>query len=280
MVIRWECNQCGWTVWSASREKTVHESKSHLVDHCRERIVQTDSWILWNCPYCEQKVHARDFSQACEECAEHLFSHSQSSMESGVHVAEEIDGTGSVLVLSALGSTGANNARKHFLSPADVVVFVTARPTPRLRFVRDELGELPSDTVVITSQGPSIDDLSGVDPSSLTVEVIGSGEMSDLSALGVTISRAIDGSVPAGGKISFEFDILPDLITTFSLQRVFQFLHILTARVKKEDALSHFYLDPGNHSQSSINILRQIFDLCLTVKKDVFVSEPQAGRDE
>lgn len=277
MVIRWECNQCGWTVWSASREKTVHESKSHLVDHCREQIVQTDSWILWNCPYCEQKAHGRDLSQACEECAEHLFSHSQSSMESGVHVAEEIDGTGSVLVLSGPESTGATNARKHFLSPADVMVFVTARPTRRLQFVRDELGELLSNTVVVTSQGQPVEDLSGVDPSSLTVEVIGSGEMSDLSAFGVTISRVIDGSVPAGAWISFEFDILPDLLSTFSLQQVFQFLHILTASLEREDALLHVYIDPGNHSQSNINILTQIFDLCLTAEKDVFVSGSEAG---
>jgi hypothetical protein len=280
MVYRWQCRSCDWTTWSTSREQTEQEAKSHLVGHYRDKLSKSSLGIQWTCPYCEQVGQSGDRSEGIERYADHLFSHAESLIEPDVHVAEEFHGTGSVLVLSALETAGADNARKHFLSPGDILMFVTTRPQRRIRLVRDELGEWPSLVVVVTSQEKPLDGLSGVDPSSLPLEVVQIDGTASLSTLGQTLSRVLQEHEQSEGKISFEFDILSELLTTFDLQQVFRFLHVLTARLEKANALSHFFANPGVQSESSINVLDPVFDIKLTAEDRVFTSEPTVRSPE
>lgn len=273
MVHRWRCRDCGWTAWSASRERTEREVKSHLISRYGDRVSQGSFGVEWTCAYCDEEVQTHDVSEGFERYRDHLFSHNESLLESDVHVADDINGTGSILVLSELEGTGADNARKHFLSPGDILLFVTTRPQRRIRFVQDKLEELPSSMVVITSRKDPLDGLSGGDPSSLPVEVVRPDGTMGLSTLGQTISRVVDRHEQMEGKISFEFDILSELITTFDLQQVFKFLHVLTARLEDANALSHFYANPSARSESSINVLDEVFDMRLTAEGAVFTSK-------
>jgi len=273
MVHRWRCRDCGWTTWSASQERTEREVNSHIVSRYGDRISKGSFGVEWTCAYCDEEVQTHDASEGFERYRDHLFSHNESLLESDVHVADDINGTGSILVLSELEGTGADNAQKHFLSPGDILLFVTTRPQRRIRFVQDELEELPSSMVVITSREDPLDGLAGGDPLSLPVEVVRPDGTVGLSTPGQTISRVVDRHEQMRGKISFEFDILSELITTFDLQQVFKFLHVLTARLEDANALSHFYANPDAWAESSINILDEVFDMRLTAEEAVFMSD-------
>lgn len=279
MVHRWQCRHCDWTTWSASREQTAQEVKSHLVTHYTDGLSRSDFGVQWTCPHCDQEGNLNDTSEGIAQYRDHLFSHAESLMESGVHVAEDIGGSGSVLVQASREGPGATNARKHFLSPGDILLFVTARPKHRLRLVRDDLGEWPAWTVVMTSQADPLDGLSRGDQS-LPVEVIQLDGATNLPKLGQRTSQVLDEYEQTDGKISFEFDILADLIRTFDLQQVFKFLHILTARLEEATALSHFHVDARDVPDSSLNVLEQVFDIRLTAKDRVFTSEPRVPPDE
>jgi len=272
MVHRWRCRSCGWTAWSASRASAAQEIKSHLVTHYRDTVSQGSFGIQWTCPYCDDEQQTHDKDEGFGRYKDHLFSHTKSLMETEVHVAEDINGTGSVLVLSSLEGTGAGNARKHFLSPGDIMVFVTTRPERRLRLVQEQIGKLPSWTVIITSRENPLEGLHGADAASLPVEIVHLDGSIGLGTLGRTVSGVLDKQEGKAGKISFEFDILSELIETFDLQQVFKFLHVLTSRLEDADALSHFYANPDVRSESSINVLDQVFDMRLTAKGDVFTS--------
>lgn len=273
MVYRWECRHCDWVTWTASRHGTLEEGKSHLVSHHQSEISRSSFGVEWNCPYCDQSGRTQDASDGVERFRNHLFGHAESLVESDKHVAEDIDGTGSILVLSALEATGAENARKHFLSAGDVVIFVTPRPAERIRLVVDELGDLPSKIVVVTTVEDPFEDLSR-DPSKLPVEAVQIGGTNDLATLGQKISKILGEYETTAGKISFEFDVLSDLVRTFDLQQVFEFLHVLIARLEDARALSHFYASPRRQSEATVNVLTQLFDLKLTTNENVFVSEP------
>jgi len=272
MVHRWRCRDCSWTAWSATRETTAREVKSHLVTHYGDTVSQGGFGIQWSCTYCDEEYQTHDKRDGYEQYKDHLFTHVESLMEADVHVADDVKGTGSILVLAAPEGAGADNARKHFLSPADIMVFVTTRPEQRLRLVREELGQLPSRTVVITSRENPLEGLQGAEPDTLPIDVVHLEGTIGLSMLGKTISRVLDDHEGIEGKISFEFDILSELITTFDLQQVFKFLHVLTTRLEDADALAHFYANPDARSESSINVLDQIFDMRLTAEGNVFTS--------
>jgi len=274
MVRRWRCRHCDFTVWSAGRERTVEQAKTHLVSHYRDEISKTDFGVEWSCPYCEQQGRTHDQSQGYEKYTNHLFSHAEALLESGVHVADDVDGTGSVLVLSDLDGPGAENARIHFLSPCEIAIFVTTRPADRIRLLRDKLEEWPAWTVLLTTREAPLGGVAGTDLSSLPIDVVQLDSGLGLGDLGQTISRVLDEQENAEGKISFEFDILSEIISKFELKQTFKFLHVLDSRLRKANALSHFYVDPSDQPESTLNVLDDAFDMRLTAEGDLFISEP------
>jgi hypothetical protein len=273
MVYRWRCRHCEFTVWSANREQTAEEIKSHITDHYRNNISEDEFRIQWKCPYCDTNQQSHDKSEGLQSYRSHLFSHCEPLLESGVHVADDVDGTGEILVLSPVESTGTDNARIHFLSPCDIVVFVTTNPAKRIRLLQEELAEWPAWTVVLTTKDDPLAGLSGIDLGSVPLEIVQLDKRVGLDSLGKTVSRVLEEQESAEGKISFEFDILPEIINKFDLQQVFKFLHVLNARLEDADALSHYYFDPRTQSESSINVLDQVFDLKISADDRIFTAE-------
>ena len=276
MVLRFRCRRCAFTVWSTSGDVITDTVGTHLLEHHRERVTKQGFQIRWSCPYCDSGGQHHDRDAGIDRFERHLFEHVESRVESGTHVADDVDGTGGILVRAPRNSPGLDNARIHLLSPGEVVLFVTTAPADRLRLLHDRLDEWPARTIVLTTKPDPLGDVSGIDLSAASLEVVRLDSRLGLSEVGETISRVVDEYETAGGKIAVEFDILPELVDKFDLQTVFKFLHVLGTRFERADALAQYHVDPRTQSQSTINVLGQAFDLSIEADDRRFVTEPQS----
>jgi len=272
MVYRWRARSGDFTVWSASREETVERVKTYIARRNQNRLTQEGVMVGWSCPYCDRRNSAHDEHVALETFKQHLFSHKKPLLESGVHVADDINGTGSIAVLSPVQSTGADNARVHFLSPGDVVVIVTTTPAARIDLLRSKLSEWPEWTVILTTKEDPLEGLSGVQLMDIPVEIVHLDKQMGLGSLTETISRVLEEQQEPGRKIAFEFDILTELIQKAKLQRIFKFLHLLTARLEDVTALSHFFVN-RDRMASSMNVLDPVFDMQIKADGALFLQE-------
>jgi hypothetical protein len=261
MVYRLQCRQCPFTIWSTGRDAIADIAGTHLLGHHRERVTKQDFRIRWSCPWCERSGQYHDHDDGVEQFERHLFDHVESAVESGIHVADEVGRTGGVLVRAPRESAGIENARVHLLSPADIVLFVTTAPAERIRLIEDKFREWPTRTIVLTTTPDPLGDVTDVDLSEVSLEVVRLDSRLGLSEVGETISRVLGEYEDAGEKIAVEFGILPELVEKFDLQTVFKFLHVLDTRFEQAGVLSLFHIDPRTQSQSTINILGQAFDL-------------------
>lgn len=273
MVHRWRCRRCEYTVWSASKRATVEAVQSHLLDHHRHRLARREFQISWECPFCEKEGRNHEESEGVQQFKRHLFEHVEPLLESGTHVADDVDGTGSILVRAPLQSDGADNARVHFLSPGDIVFFVTTTPAERIRLLRERLQEWPAWTIILTTKENPLAGVEGIDLASAPLEVVRLDRRLGLSDLGETISRVLAEQETTSGKVSVEFDILSEIIEKFELQTVFKFLHLLSQRFENVNALSHYYVDPTARSTSTVNVLEELFDLSMTADGQTFVAD-------
>lgn len=276
MVYRWGCHRCEYVVWSSKHDEMTRAVKSHLLDHYQANLSEHPVRLERMCPMCGENTLVDEEGTGVEEFEDHLFAHVESRIRSDAHVADDIDRSGSVLVLPSAGGSGADNARIHFLAPCDVVVFVTRDPVGRIRLLGDERRRWPEKTVVLTPEANPLDGLPEEKVSALSPEVVDVGDRS-LGALGRTISHTLRDQAPIGGRISVAFDMLPEILDRNELKRVFYFLDVLNARIEEGNALAHYYLDPREQARASVNILHKLFDLTMRAENRVFVSEPRGS---
>lgn len=250
-----------------------------MLGHNRDQVTEEAYHIAWTCPYCDRTGQSHDGSGGLDSFGEHLFGHVDALVESSVHIADDFERTGSVLVQTSLDSASANDARIHFLAPCDIVVFVTPTPAARIRLAQRELSELPAWIVVLTTHENPLEGFSEEELSVLPLEIVQLDKQLGLAGLGETASRVLAEQEKMDGAISFEFDILAELLDKFSLQDVFKFIHVLNSRLDDADALSHYYIPPSSKYDGSMNVLSQVFDLRIRATDDVFVSPPSAATD-
>lgn len=260
-MYRWRCRNCDYSLWTTSRDETVNQAKSHLITHYRSNIRSENFGVVWSCPYCDATARGHDEEETLEQFKDHLFDHVEPLLESGVHVADDVDGIGDILVAAPVESTGADNARIHFISPADICIFVTTNPKRRIELIEEELDEWPAWTVVITSKTDPLAGITGVDLSEVPLELVQLDKSLGLASLGETISRVLEEYESSEGKVSMEFDILPEIIEKFELQSVFKFLHVFSSRCEDAGAISHYYVDPDRQEMSTVNVLDQLFNV-------------------
>lgn len=272
MVYSWNCQHCSFNAWGAKEPAIAQRVKSHVASHHRDCLTKDNFQLKWNCPYCDRTAHTHEQDEGVQEFKDHLYAHVDSLLEKGVHVTDRIGGTADILVLSPVESPGADNARIHFIGPCDIAICVTTNPASRIRLFAQHLDELPAKTIVITTVDDPLDGFTDVDVSNGSLEIVRLDGGLGLSGLGETLSRVVSEQESVGGKISFEFDIVAELTNTFDLQEVFQFFHLVSSRLEEADALSHYYLDPQTVSDSTINILNELFDLTIEVEGGVFVA--------
>jgi len=271
MVYRWRCRHCAFSSWAASREQAADSVKSHLFAHNTQNVRQQDFSYRWSCPYCSADGHKHDRDQVVVEFRDHLFDHAESQLHPDVHLADDINQTGSILIKAPLESTGADGARIHLLTPANVYIFVTREPQKRVELIRDEFPQWPAATIIITTKSQPLSDVDGIDLESLPLEVVHLNKRLGLDSLGETVSRVLSEHESAG-KISLEFDILSEIITKFDVQDALRFLQGFTSRCKRSNVLSHYYVNPTAQSDSVMNVLEQLFDMQIEATGLVFES--------
>ncbi|WP_246084409.1 DUF7504 family protein [Salinadaptatus halalkaliphilus] len=258
-------------MWAESGAALRTGVQSHLLDHDRETLYKEGFKIGWNCPHCQASSLGHDVDEAVSQYERHLFEHVEDQIRSGVHVGNEIGGTGNVLVLSPPGTDGADDARIHFTAPADVALFVTTNVDDRLDTLATRLSEWPTRTIVLTTSERPLEGIES-DLSDVSLEIVKLDSGLGLAGLGETISRVIDEHNDPGYKLSVGFEIVSEIVAKFDLERVFRFLHLLTSRIESADALGHYYWHPQQQTGPTLNLLGELFDLQLETTANRFVS--------
>ncbi|APW98983.1 hypothetical protein CHINAEXTREME_14905 [Halobiforma lacisalsi AJ5] len=273
MVYRWDCRQCEFTVWSPSEGTTRDAVSSHLLEHNRRSLYREGYQIGWNCPRCGAATLKHDKDEAVGAFKRHLYEHVEGRVQSGTHVASEVDGTGNTLVLASPDSTGANNARVHFFAPYDVAILVTTAVADRLRLLEAHQSSWPDRTIVLTTKRQPLSSADDLDLRDVPLEIVQLDPGIGLDGIGETISRVIAEHNSPETTISLSFEILSELLVKSKLETLFKFLHLLTSRVDSADAFSHFYCDPETKSGPTINLLSEVFDLRISATDDRLVLE-------
>lgn len=92
----------------------------------------------------------------------------------------------------------------------------------------------------------------------ITIETVSSP--GDLTGMGMRVSEILSRWAGDGNEVVVCFHSLTALLQFVDLQRAFQFLHVLTARIDNVGATSHFHMDPTAHDERDINTLTSLFD--------------------
>ena len=277
MVYRWRSRQADYTVWGAKREPMSEVIKTHLFEHSQEHVGHEDPGVSWECPYCDRSEISYDEDKTIQHFKDHLFEHEDQFIQSGKHVADDIDRAGNVLVKAPSDSAGINNARVHFLAAGDIIILITTNPGARLRLLREELGSWPALTVVLTTKDNPAADISGLDISNVPIEIVKLSKQLGLSKLGKTISRVLEDHGNSEGKMVVEFDILSEIINKFGEKPSFKFLQILTNQFETADSIAYYPLDASSVDESTVNLLDNTFDLTVRATNTNFVSDPTDG---
>jgi hypothetical protein len=273
MVYRFRCRHCSFVVWSPDREVITDTVGSHTLDHHRERLTEEGFRTRWDCPYCGHTEERTGHSDAVDRFERHLSDHVAALVTSGVHVADAVGGTGSVLVRAPRSGRGADSARIHFCSSGGTVLFVTTAPDERLRLLNDALPEWPARTILLTTGSDPLASVAGIDVDDVSLEVVHLDARLGLTGLGETISRVVDEYEDANGRLTVGIDVLSELVETFELRTVFEFLHVLGRRFDRAGALAHYHVDPRRLSASTINVLEGAFDLSIRARNRRFVTD-------
>jgi hypothetical protein len=79
----------------------------------------------------------------------------------------------------------------------------------------------------------------------------------DLTGLGIRIGECLEawGHQPA----VVSFDSVTTMLQYADTKRVFQFLHVLTSRLKNAGVMSVFYMDPEAHDAQTVSTIRSLF---------------------
>lgn len=163
---------------------------------------------------------------------------------------------------------------------ADSVMFVTAKHSVenRLEALRDHANSMPDRVAVIrvgagerTRERSTLSRPDG--PMELAVE--GVDDPSDLTRLGIAINRNLSAWNDAS-KRRICIHSLTELLQYVDQQRLFRFVHILQAKLEKEDTVAHFHLEPSSHSPQTVSVFRTLFDYVVEVGDDGAVSVSQS----
>ncbi|MFT4910393.1 MAG: hypothetical protein ACI9TI_001564 [Natronomonas sp.] len=275
MVQKWNCDRCGFSAWSDSYERLKRKAGTHLFRHTSGNVSKSDFRFEWRCPYCDEagKTHERDTART--NFKQHLNGHAATDIEQNKHISEEIGRSGNILINTPIESTAADNARVHFVSGSNLAIIITKNPADRLRLFDRQLGEWPDRTVVVTTKRRPLDELPEIDLSETPVELVELDRGLGPQELGETISRIIDVHYTPGQRLSVELDILYDIVKSFELRTSYEFIDMLSTRLREANAVTHIYVAARPQLSSVLNILDGKIDLKLNYDSRIFTSSPQ-----
>lgn len=90
----------------------------------------------------------------------------------------------------------------------------------------------------------------------------------DLTGLGIAASACLKTWAGGEGEVVVCFDSLTPLLQLVDTRRAFQFLHILTNRIRETGARAHFHLDPDAHDARTMATIRSLFSVIYELGPD------------
>nr|WP_210424118.1 hypothetical protein [Halorussus ruber] len=151
-----------------------------------------------------------------------------------------------------------------------LVVSYRDGPDEWLQNCRQHVGELPAEVGFVNvgemtrsasaslsaSGGPSRSPTpADALPLAATVE-----DPADLTAVGVRASEYLETWDCNGNRTVVVLDSVTGLLEAVSLDRAFEFLHLLAGRVESVDGRIYFLLHPEAHDDRSLSIVRELAD--------------------
>lgn len=82
----------------------------------------------------------------------------------------------------------------------------------------------------------------------------------NLATLGVRASEYLETWDGNGNRTVVVLDSLTGLLDAVSLNRAFEFLHLLAGRVESVDGRAYYLLDPEAHDCESVSVVRELAD--------------------
>lgn len=190
---------------------------------------------------------------------------------------DHLDGASNVLVRAPCFGGGKTRACVELLAngagDASVIVVSGSYPADRwLSVYRDYTTREPTNLVVVGlggDQGAENGSWNGetnirpLTPGTPVIDAI--GDPADFTGLGIKITeylRAFEEARFDGGPtdITCCFDSLTALLQYAERDRVYRFLHSLTAWVRQSSATAHYHVDPEAHDPQEIAALEPLFD--------------------
>lgn len=127
-----------------------------------------------------------------------------------------------------------------------------------------QVGTTPGRTAVVTvgesTRGAAATASPGATSIGSDVSVASVSDPGDLTGLGIKISQALSSWEDADNDLALCFDSLTTLLQFADVQRVFQFVHVLTQRVESAGARAHFHMDANAHDSQEVATIRSLFD--------------------
>lgn len=105
-------------------------------------------------------------------------------------------------------------------------------------------------------------------PDALGPTVVSVSNPGDLTGIGIELGRFLSDWAADDNQLLLCFHTLTTLLQYAELQTAYQFVHVLTGRVRSSGGLSHFHLDPTAHDQRTRNALAGLFDAVVERESD------------
>lgn len=169
----------------------------------------------------------------------------------------------STLVLESVTDTGSDATRRRLVAPVvrrDSRLLCVGTSSPREAVYRwiSKGEDPPSETTIVTVGEETRGGTSAETVTSGRVRVEPVRHPGNLTELGITITDTVTEWDGAPGVVCF--DALTTLLQYAELNEVYQFLHVLVARLEGAGVASFYRIDVNAHEEQTIATLRQLFD--------------------
>lgn len=86
------------------------------------------------------------------------------------------------------------------------------------------------------------------------------GHPGDLTDIGIQITNFLTDWEVDDTQLVVCVHSLTELLRHVSLRKTYQFLNVLTHQLKAAGAVSHYHLDPTDHDERTLNLMKSVFD--------------------
>lgn len=193
----------------------------------------------------------------------------------GPSAVGDIEPGTNVLVLGALRGDACERSCADLLAEAgsgdpENVLFVTVTHSAesRLEVLREHADAAPTRVAVIrtgSNERKRTRSAGGSEGSPEEVAEYGVDDPSDLTRLGITVTRTLNEWTATSRRTAVCLHSLTGLLQYVDQQRLFRFVHILQAKLAAADATAHFHMDPGSHGPETVSVFRSLFDTVVEV---------------